>query len=324
MRRILIPAVVLAFLASGCLVSTFHVEDNEYPIGVEALESGGAVVQGCWVDASWTGNLEFVRPDGTVQTIVDCSFSNAAAAGPAVAPDGTVYFGAEANLCPERCFREIRSFDPASGQIETVYAFTEADDFYFKERAYMAIGPSGDIYFGARDISTSTNFNIYRLADGSSPVPVPGTDCLGYTGFDIDDEENIISASGCDNAGDVVLQIDAAGNQTVVAGTPGSPGFSGDGGPATEAQLAGARGVDMGAHGVLYIADRSNRRIRAVGGDGVIRTVAGTGGGGCSADGSLAARAEIGSPLDVDAIEGQILMVSQFGACRGVRKIARP
>jgi hypothetical protein len=62
---------------------------------------------------------------------------------------------------------------------------------------------------------------------------------------------------------------------STVAGT-GALGFSGDGGPATSAQLAGPRGVAMDAAGNLYIADTGNQRIRKVA-NGVITTVVGGG-----------------------------------------------
>lgn len=63
---------------------------------------------------------------------------------------------------------------------------------------------------------------------------------------------------------------------TTVVGT-GTPGFSGDGGPATQAQLNYPRSVYMDASGTLYIADTLNNRIRAVTENGVIATIAGSG-----------------------------------------------
>ncbi|MET7391826.1 hypothetical protein ACFYPT_41625 [Streptomyces sp. NPDC005529] len=72
-----------------------------------------------------------------------------------------------------------------------------------------------------------------------------------------------------------VRKVDAEGTITTVAGT-GTRGFSGDGQPATTAQLWYPGGVAVDVHGTLYIADRQNHRIRKVDAHGTITTVAGT------------------------------------------------
>lgn len=74
-----------------------------------------------------------------------------------------------------------------------------------------------------------------------------------------------------------VRRIDAAtGIITTFAGT-GTGGFSGDGGPATQAQLNGPRGIAFGPDGSLFIADAFNYRVRRVAPDGTISTIAGNG-----------------------------------------------
>lgn len=91
----------------------------------------------------------------------------------------------------------------------------------------------------------------------------------------------------------------ATGIISTVAGT-GVPGFSGDGGPATSAQLAYVQGLAVDAAGNIYIADTGNGRIRAVSAaTGVIRTVAGNGGYGFSGDGGLAIYATLYYPVGV-------------------------
>src|SRR5438067_1839147 len=74
---------------------------------------------------------------------------------------------------------------------------------------------------------------------------------------------------------------------TTVAGS-GTYGFSGDGGPATSAQLSGPYGVTVDVAGNLYIADVYGSRIRKVTAGGVISTVAGNGTYGFSGDSGAA------------------------------------
>ncbi|MDE2965617.1 MAG: fibronectin type III domain-containing protein [Acidobacteriota bacterium] len=83
-----------------------------------------------------------------------------------------------------------------------------------------------------------------------------------------------------------------------VAGT-GQRGFSGDGGPAVDAQLARPRGLAVDPDGNLYIADVYNHRIRRVDPSGTITTIAGTGARGYSGDNGPASRAQLTFPNGV-------------------------
>lgn len=82
------------------------------------------------------------------------------------------------------------------------------------------------------------------------------------------------------------------------AGT-GAKGFSGDGGPAAEAQLNNPFGIVRGPDGALIICDTDNHRIRRVGPDGVISTIAGNGTRGYSGDGGNAVAAQLNEPYEV-------------------------
>ena len=99
-----------------------------------------------------------------------------------------------------------------------------------------------------------------------------------------------------------VRKVTADGIITTVAGT-GAPGFSGDGGPAVNAQLNRPAGVAVDAAGNLYIADAWNYRVRKVAADGAITTVAGNGTQGFSGDGGPATSQALSGPqsLAVDA-----------------------
>jgi RHS repeat-associated protein len=92
-----------------------------------------------------------------------------------------------------------------------------------------------------------------------------------------------------------VRKIGTDGQITTVAGT-GTSGFSGDGGPARQAQLRVPSGLAVGPDGSLYISDGGDQRIRRVGPDGIIRTVAGTGTPGSTGDGGPATLARLDGP----------------------------
>ena len=73
-----------------------------------------------------------------------------------------------------------------------------------------------------------------------------------------------------------IRKIDRAGVITTVAGT-GTPGFSGDGGPATQAKIDTPNGLILNGAGDLFFSDGGNNRVRKVDTNGIITTIAGTG-----------------------------------------------
>ena len=90
-----------------------------------------------------------------------------------------------------------------------------------------------------------------------------------------------VDASGnlyiSDAANNDLRKVSSDGIITTIAGNQ-TAGFSGDGGPATAAELSNPFGIAADASGNIYIADEMNDRIRKVSPDGIITTFAGTGG----------------------------------------------
>jgi trimeric autotransporter adhesin len=135
------------------------------------------------------------------------------------------------------------------------------------------------------------SYTISTFAGGALPVNIPGTSAsIGQPqSVASDPSGNVFFADQ-----NTVLRLDAiTGTLTLVAGN-GTPGFSGDNGPATSAQLNQPHGVALDSAGNLYIADTANARVRKVS-DGVITTVAGGGTSGLG-DGGPATSASLNGP----------------------------
>ena len=116
----------------------------------------------------------------------------------------------------------------------------------------------------------------------------------------------------------VVRRVDPAGTITTFAGT-GNVGNTGDGGPATSADLTGPVGLALDGLGNLFISDFAANVVRKVNPAGVITTVVGTGNGSFSGDGGPATSAELNQPYQV-TFGGGNLFVADTGNNR-IRKV---
>jgi len=142
---------------------------------------------------------------------------------------------------------------------------------------------------------------------------------LGGNALAIDGEGNLYVGGGHGNSNHfVVSRISPPGQVTRVAGT-GRPGFSGDGGPAIEAELGWVYDLAVDTAGNIFIVDQDNDRIRMVDTSGVITTIAGTGEPGYSGDGGPATEARLNSPYGI-ALDGQgnIYFTAQPGVVRRI------
>jgi sugar lactone lactonase YvrE len=140
----------------------------------------------------------------------------------------------------------------------------------------------------------------------------------GPNGVNVDSRGNVYIADSINHR---IRKVSAAtGIITTIAGT-GTPGYSGDGGPATSAQLYFPFGVALDGSGNVYISDFGNSRIRKVSAvTGLIATIAGTGAPGYSGDGGAATAAQlytygiavddIGNVYAADAGNQRVRMIS--------------
>lgn len=140
---------------------------------------------------------------------------------------------------------------------------------------------------------------------------LPFNVCCGFRpqGVAEDTAGNVYVAYSSTNQ---VIKVDTSGNSSVYAGTGGA-GSSGDGGPATAAQLNQPYYLSFDAAGDLLIADWGNNEIRAVNSAGTISTVAGNGSAGYSGDGGAATSAQLSGPQAVTGLAGGGFLISETG-----------
>jgi DNA-binding beta-propeller fold protein YncE len=106
-------------------------------------------------------------------------------------------------------------------------------------------------------------------------APIAGTPVFGPRTIDLDPQGNLYLAL---REGNAVYKIDPKTSRyTHIAGT-GQKGYTGDGGPARQAELSGPKGIAWAPDSSVYIADTESHTIRRIDlKSGVITTVAGTG-----------------------------------------------
>ncbi|MBZ5580784.1 MAG: hypothetical protein LAQ30_01025 [Acidobacteriia bacterium] len=166
--------------------------------------------------------------------------------------------------------------------------------------AGLAVDASGNLY-----IADSGNHRI-RKVSGGAITTVAGTGAQGYGGdggpaanaqlntpqaVAVDDSGNLFIA---DTNNYVVREVTASNRISTVAGS-GVPGYSGDLGPATLAQIGTPQGIAVDKIGAVYISDGATR-IRKLFPGGIITTVAGKSTRGYSGDGGDSTNAQFSAP----------------------------
>jgi trimeric autotransporter adhesin len=140
-------------------------------------------------------------------------------------------------------------------------------------------------------ITTLAGGSFNGLGDGG---PATAATLYNPAGIAVDGSDNIYIAELYDNR---IRKVNNSGIINTIAGN-GMSGYSGDGGPATNAEINGPFGVAVDAVGNVYFDD-NNYTMRKINTSGIISTIAGNGTGGYTGDGAAATAAEIGGCGDV-------------------------
>ena len=276
-----------------------------------ALDSTGNL----YIADEENNRIRKVTADGTISTVAGvagtCGYrapdtgDGGPAANASVCGASDVAVDGKGNLYIAQ-YASIRKVD-AQGIISTLAGGDPATS-PLKDAQAIALDNSGNIY-----IADSGNYRIHQLRPDRVLSTVAGNGSY-YSGPSAADGVAALAASlfnptgvAVDHGGNILF-VDGhykiwqcaplAGTITGVAGN-GERSFSGDGGPATQAQLDHPTGIALDPTGNLYIADFFNDRVRKVAPGGVITTVAGSGVAGYSGDGGDARSAQLFRPIAV-------------------------
>ena len=193
----------------------------------------------------------------------------------------------------------------------------------FNEPQALTVDSSGSIYVAdkynnaIRKIDTSNTVSTLQLgingpysygqvnstSDSASTSVFAGFDCMGLT---TDSSGNIYT---CNWGSCSIRKYSPDGSYVILAGGNGS-GFSGDGGPAINAQLANPRGIVLDTIGNVYFTEWTNQRVRMIDTSGTITTIAGTGGAGWNGSSGNAKAINLYNPSGIVIDSSGIVYVS--------------
>ncbi|MDE3096665.1 MAG: hypothetical protein KGK07_11795 [Chloroflexota bacterium] len=240
---------------------------------------------------------------------------------------GLAIGGGDRLYIADQFHQRVRMVDPASGVITTVAGNGSAgysgDGGPAMQAALnypvaVTVDSAGNLYIADK------NNHVVRAVTAATGVirTFAGTGASGYSGDGGPaTAAALISPAGLavSTAGDVyisdltasVVRRVSGGTITTFAGT-GIYGFSGDGGPASAAQLASPYGLSFDGAGGLFIADSNNNRIRRVAPGGTILTVAGSGATAFSGDGGPATDAGVSQPFQAAVLPTRAMVFSDY------------
>lgn len=334
MKRIFLILFLLPLFAKGQIITTVagngiigDIGDGGPATLAELNEAHVAVTDAMgnvYIADEYSNRIRKVNTSGIITTIAGTTFGFSGDSGPATAAQignvramridsvGNLYFSDVYN-------GRIRKIS-TSGIITTVVGNTAGGGFggdggpataaNLNLPADFVLDNLGNIY-----IVDESNFRIRKVDTSGIINTISGPGVAGILG-----DGGPATAASFDYP--VAINSDAMGNIyisdyynerirkisistgiiTTIAGV-GINGYSGDGGPATAAEIDGPNKISFDALGNLYFVDGFNSRIRKIDTAGIISTVAGSGVAGYSGDGGLATAAQLNLPygLFIDA-----------------------
>jgi hypothetical protein len=239
--------------------------------------------------------------------------------GAAVAPDGTLYETESAAPDGSSPARIVRL---AHGVRESVspadFGLTSATNSPSYDLVRIRVTAEGDLVVLVTSEGNIGNFlfrvtplgdvaqlytfsSVTKVRDGLA-VDAAGDIFLGTIGC----------RCGSGNSGDSVIEFPVGGGSRLVVGT-GSEGAAVADGSLATAGAVQPWGLAVGPDGALYIADAGDNRVRRVGPDGIVTTVAGTGAAGSGGDGGPATAAQLDQPESIAFNAQGALVIADTG-----------
>ena len=270
MKNLLLLFVLIPLLSNSQIITTFagngiggHTGDGGPATAAEVNNPGGLAFDGSgnvFFSGFYDNNIRKVSASGIISTI---------------------------------CGTGIAGYSGDGGQ---------ATDAQLSGPTKIYMDATGDLY-----IADQYNNCIRKVSPAGIISTFAGTGLAGYNGDGISAttaQLNRPTGITKDGAGNFYIAdyinhrvriVSPAGIINTIAGD-GVPGFSGDGGSATDASLNEPFGVTLDTSGNVFISDQANNRIREVSSAGIISTIAGNGIGGYAGDGGPATDAQLNNP----------------------------
>jgi sugar lactone lactonase YvrE len=331
------PGSITISSLAGKLVSTQGDPGLGSSLGLAADVASAGPAGGLLIADRGTNRIRLLKPDGTLVDFAGNGFlgysgegeggpaTQAMLAGPtgvAVGPNGGPVFVADRQASRVRMINN-GLMSTVLGAGTSTSENVPASNSSGTGVVAVAVDPYGSVYVVQRS-------KIRRFVPGGNITTVAGTGTAGYNG----DNQGALTATLSSPQG---IAVDATGvlyladtnNHrvrkvvngviTTIAGN-GIAGLSGDGGPATAANLNSPRDIAVDSAGTVYVSDGGNGRIRRIATDGTITSIAGSGTYGFNGDTAASGQVKFSLPWGLTLGADNALYVADHSNMR-VRRI---